>query len=650
MCGIAGMISLNGAPCDPQSVLRAAHLMRHRGPDGEGYVLIHRASGQHSRRRGPDTPADISDLPIEAPCGFAPDVILAQRRLAIIDLSAGGHEPMTAGDGWLWLTFNGEIYNYVELREELRALGCTFRTDCDAEVILQGYATWGIACLQRFIGMFAFALYDAERRRLWCVRDRFGVKPFYYAHDGRTFTFASEMKAFQALLPAAPEPDLHQLLWFLQTGGVYNPPHTFFQGICELPGSHYLLVEDGRVSEPVRWWDVDLERARATYNQADPEGELLRLMSDSVRLRLRSDVPVGTCLSGGLDSSTIVSLAATGLRAQTGGRMNTFSAIYSVKGLDERPFVDIMTAFSDTIRHETTPTADGFVRTLERLTWHQDIPTASPTLYSQYSVMALAHGIVTVLLDGQGADELLGGYLSHVVFHLQALRRRDPLRFVRESAAFSRELVPRFFPYLDARQVASRIRHAVRHGRLPPGVLTAEAAAVGAAREHERDLPTLATDDALNAHLYRAVMRDSIPALLHYEDRNSMAFGIEARVPFLDHRVAEFALSVPGDLKIRGGETKVFARRAFAKVLPREIAFRRDKLGYPTPFGTWLRSEDALREDVRAILFDGAARRPWCDANCVQSLWTAHLSGAADHSRALYALMTAELWLRLFAT
>ncbi len=435
MCGITGIVNRQGNGIDANCVLEAAQLMRHRGPDDEGYLLLDSATGAHSLRNGPDTAAEIYHPQVTDPVDFTPDVALAHRRLAIIDVSPGGHEPMTIGGESLWITFNGEIYNYLELRDELRAKGYQFHTESDVEVLLQAYVEWGVDCLDRCYGMFAFALWDQAKRRLWCVRDRMGIKPFYYAATAESFAFASEIKALRPLVPAACEPDMSQLFWFLQTGRVYNAPNTFYSGVRELPGAHYLLVEDGKVGEPVRWWDVDVERARATYDYNDVEGEFRRLLRDAVGLRLRSDVPVGTCLSGGLDSSTIVALATAGLN---GGRMNSFSAVYPVKGLDESRYVDIVANRFQTIAHRITPDPQDFLDRMAQITWHQDIPTGSSGVYTQNFVMKLAHGNVTVLLDGQGADELLAGYLSYVVYYLNDLRKRDFGRWIGEQASICR--------------------------------------------------------------------------------------------------------------------------------------------------------------------------------------------------------------------
>jgi len=641
MCGILGLYGYRGAPADAQCVLDAAHIMQHRGPDDEGYLLVESRTGRNELRSGAHTAANINAkfayARIETPGEFTPDLVLGHRRLAVIDLSPGGHEPLTTTRGELWLTFNGEIYNYIEIRDELRSLGAEFATEGDGEVILQAYAQWGVECLSRFIGMFSFALWDGERRRLWCVRDRMGIKPFYYVTTPDQFAFASEIKALKSMFPAACRPNMPQLYWYLATGGVYAAPQTFFEGVRELRGGHYLLVEDGRVGEPVRWWDVDLERSRATYDYADPEREFLRLMRDAVRLRLRSDVPVGTCLSGGLDSSAIVALATERL---DGGRMNSFSSIYAVKGYDEKRYIDLVAGRYNTIRHETTPSPEGFYARMSDIIWHQDIPTADPTVYSQSFVMQSAHKNVTVLLDGQGSDELFAGYLGYVAYHIQQLRRRDPLRWLREGSQFAWEVRSRFGTAQSPREFAAKVARHLRGERawMQPAFATQ-------AREYGQTFPMqhLAGADALNDLLYRAVVQDSIPSLLHYEDRNSMAYSIEARVPFLDHRLVEFALGVPGDLKVRGAETKGILRRAMRGILPDEVVDRRDKLGYPTPYSQWIRG--TLANETRDLLHERVFRREWIDRAQVETMWNQHQAGARNVGNLMHRLIAAETWL-----
>ncbi|MDX2160384.1 MAG: asparagine synthase (glutamine-hydrolyzing) [bacterium] len=640
MCGIVGVYHLNGTRALPETVLAAGRLMRHRGPDGEGYLLLNTSSGQHSLRNGPDTPANIVHPALEAPVGFEPDLILGHRRLAILDLSPTGHEPMTLADadGAYWLTFNGEIYNYLELRDELRACGYAFHTECDAEVILQAYRAWGVQCLDRFVGMFAFALWDQPQRQLFCARDRFGVKPFYFVQQRDLFAFASEIKALRPFAPLTP--DMDQLAWFLHYGGVYHAPRTFFQEAQELPGGCYLLIRDGAAGQPVQWWDVDLERARSLYNYGDIEGEFLRLMRDSVRLRMRSNVPVGTCLSGGLDSSTIVAFATELL--EDGDRMHSFSSLYPVKGLDESTYVRLVSERFHTISHHITPDPADFLAHVERITWHQDIPSATPTVYSQHFVMKLAHGNVTVLLDGQGADELFAGYLSHAAAYLKTLLRGDPLRGVGEAVRFASSAYPRFFASQNWRELSGRILAYARYGRHATAVLNADLQRAAAARQQAVPTRDLNSPDQVNNTLYQSLVRDSIPALLHYEDRNSMAYGIEARVPFLDHRLAEFTLGVPSHQKIRGAETKVFMRRALHGILPEAVVNRKDKLGYPTPFSQWLRGP--LHDEVQTYLHDTVLKRGWYDREQVKMLWDDHAAGRRDNGQAIFRLITAEQW------
>ena len=250
MCGIAGQYRLTPGRLRPERVFEAAQLLRHRGPDSEGYLLLETASGAAAPRNGPDTAAGINHPPFDAPLAFTPDLVFGHRRLAILDLSPRGHEPMAlAGRDDLWITFNGELYNYLEVRADLQARGRTFTTGCDVEVLLHAYDEWGPDCLDRFVGMFAFALWDQARQRLWCARDRFGIKPFYYAVSEGVFSFASELKAFRSLAPQACAPDLAQVSWALQFNASYDPPRTFLSGVRELPGGHALLIERGEARE-----------------------------------------------------------------------------------------------------------------------------------------------------------------------------------------------------------------------------------------------------------------------------------------------------------------------------------------------------------------------------------------------------------------
>ncbi len=639
MCGIVGQYNLSGNVPDPRCVLRAAHLIHHRGPDSEGYLLLNAASGQCELRNGSDTAPGIDYPPMDAPVTFAPDLILGHRRLSILDLSPNGHEPMRLhGRDDLWITFNGELYNYLEVRAELEAKGRVFTTECDVEVLLHAYDEWGVDCLARFLGMFAFALWDQRRQRMWCARDRFGIKPFYYAVSENRFSFASEVKAFTILAPSACAPDMAQVFWALQYNAIYNPPQTFFAGVRELPGGWSLLVENGVVSEPQRWYTLSLDRA--AYDYADPAREFLRLMQDSVRLHLRSDVPVGTCLSGGLDSSTIVALATGAL---DGGRMNSFSVVYPVKGYDELRYVEMVATRFNTIQHVATPQPDAdFIGSLRKIVWHQDIPVMSTGVNSQNAVMQMAAGNVTVLLDGQGSDELMGGYLSHAVYYYRRLLRQDPQRWLRGFVPFALEVWQRYLPGFTFREFLARLSHLLLHGRDSLRFLAADPERLAVQRDAQRVPGTLVGADLLNNYLYQAVTSFSIPSLLHYEDRSSMTYGIEARVPFLDHRLVEFALGIPGALKIHGAEGKHVMRQAVASILPAEVANRKDKLGYPTPFAAW--SRGSLRAEINTFLEDTVFQRDWYDAPQLRRLWQQHQAGAINADRLMHNLITTELW------
>jgi asparagine synthase (glutamine-hydrolysing) len=324
--------------------------------------------------------------------------------------------------------------------------------------------------------------------------------------------------------------------------------------------------------------------------------------------------------------------------------MNSFSAVYPARGLDETRFVDIVSHEYNTIGHKVTPDPAHFLDRMQRITWHQDIPTGAAGVYTQNFVMQLAHGNVTVLLDGQGADELFAGYLGYVVYHLSDLRKRKPAQWISEQIAFMLGVWPRFNSALNLQEFGARVWHYLAVGRQPLNILNPELIVLAEQRQHERATPSLQGGDALNKHLYQSLVRDSIPGLLHYEDRNSMAYSIEARVPFLDHRMVEFALGVPAEMKVRGPETKVIMRRALRKVLPKEVAERKDKLGYPTPMGQWLRGP--LYEPVNTYLHDTVFQRPWYNVKRLKELWQQHQNGQRNAEQIIYRVITAEQWYR----
>lgn len=617
MCGIAGAIGLEGRETLEPLVLRALDVQRHRGPDDSGLLALR-------------------------------ECVLGHNRLSIIDIECG-HQPMSNEDGSLWLVFNGEIFNYVELAAELRHLGHEFKTASDTETIIHAYEQWGTACVERFNGMWAFALWDSKESSLFCSRDRFGVKPFAYAyHDGR-FLFASEPKALLAMDRSLATADEAQIYRFLRTGLTQEGNSTFFARIRQLPAGHNAWVRPGL--EPVidRYYNVAASVRETRCGDAECADQLRSVLQDSVRLRLRSDVPVGTCLSGGLDSSAIVALAS-GIQ---GSGIRTFTSTYPGTELDEREYADQVIDRFQTEPHFIEPRVEDFMGAMPLITWHQDAPTSAQGIYSQWHVMKLAAGRVKVLLDGQGADEILAGYPAYAADYTAALlgdamrgKRHALGRFVSERQALAKLLGGS--PVLAAlkSRLPVPLRRVARSLARDVGVMSPEFRDAWRAQEAPPVRPE-ALGDPLNSSLLETLVRTSIPALLHYEDRNSMAFSIEARTPFLDYRVVELCLGLPYHTKIRGWRTKAVLRDAMASDLPTGITERRDKQGFPAPYSMWLRSD--LIEPTRDLLLSPEARgRGIVDQGVVTRMLTEHASGVADHQTVLWRLTTLELWHRNF--
>ena len=492
MCGIAGFVNKTGAEVDRGKLASMVHAVRHRGPDGSGLYI-------------------------------RDNVALGHRRLAIIDLSEAANQPMHSSDGRLIIVFNGEIYNYIEIRQELEQAGHRFRTESDTEVILEAYAEWGRDCVQRFNGMWAFALHDKARELLFCSRDRFGVKPFYYVDSGDTFAFGSEIKQLLDFLPSR-KANRAVLETFLVTGLVDYSEDTFFCGVKKLQPSHNLLVNtsSGAVTSE-RYYkpaSLDLEG----NGEEELEQRFLELLTSSIALRLRSDVPVGTCLSGGLDSSAIASLAASRYSALTGNQFSAITAVRSDAATDESGFARQIVNQNGLNWLTICPTGEDFLASLPSMLYHQDepFPTLSPMM--QYFVMRTAReNGIPVLLDGQGADETLLGYIMYFGMYLRTkLRDRGVASAVAElrhgllhNQRMSLAMAIKFMvgtgtPRL--RYFRSRCQSGwLKGAHSTPRVLLDYAAALGNPRDFQCN----------------EIGSVPLPSLLHYEDRNSMAFGVE---------------------------------------------------------------------------------------------------------------------------
>ncbi|MSO95078.1 MAG: asparagine synthase (glutamine-hydrolyzing) [Thermoleophilia bacterium] len=563
VCGIAGIWERSGRPVNRAALERMAAILQHRGPDGSG---IH----------------------LDGELG------LANRRLAIVDPSPAGEQPMGLESRGLWLTYNGEIHNYVELRKELESSGARFRTDTDTEVVLEAYAAWGMGCFERFNGMWALGLWDGRERQLVLSRDRFGIKPLCYSLRGGRICFASEPKAILTAFPQEREPDNAEIGRFLAGHYPDTGEATFFAGISNLPAAHCLVVTPTSIGE-IGYWGF---QPGVEAPMRDAEEQFRELLRESVRIRMRSDVPVGACLSGGLDSSAIAAL----VEVPPGRPMQCFSLRYDGSRDDESRYA---AAAARDDRFSITwvrPAGDDLLDTIGRIVWHHDAPTPLRGRLAQWAVMQEAGKHVKVVLDGQGGDELLAGY-SRYVFPYVVDRLRRPTRaggIVRELSDLARIETRSRLWFLSR----TPLQPAQRALGLPPWVCgRAEGRAFRRSVDvspGERERPYASS---VNNMLWHELRHEGLPEVLHAEDALSMAFSIESRTPFLDHRLVELCFSLPYTEKIGGGWTKSLLRRSLAGDVPPEILARRRKLGFSSPAGTWLRRDDTWR-GVRDLLLD----------------------------------------------
>src|SRR5579884_1335453 len=597
MCGLCGVVA-PGSPPERESVERMLDGLAHRGPDGRGVY------------------ADEG-------------VCLGHLRLAIIDLSDAGLEPFASDDGALQLVYNGELYNYLELRKELRAKGHRFRSETDTEVLLAGYREWGPRCVARFNGMWAFAIWNAELRTLFASRDRLGVKPFYYRLDGDRFAFASE----PWVLADDRRANRRAVRDYIEQGYLDEDDETFFASVKRLPPAHLLeLGPHGLRLE--RYWTLEPHEAPPDAAEA-----VRATFLDAVRLQLRADVPVGTCLSGGIDSSSIaVAVANHGHEHQ-----KTVTAFFEDAGFDERPYAQAVVDRTGAEAHWVTFTADDLVEHLPAIVQAQGEPFGSTSICAGWYVMREARRAgLTVMLDGQGGDELFAGYRAYFGYRLSDLVRRGRVgEAAAELRAFAQVNGPRWAAVaLVNPHVPERARLAARSR------LRGAASLAGPALATTVPLPGTngsSFPDRLRRHQQLVLSRRGLPELLRYEDRNSMAHSLEARVPLLDHRLVELAFSLPGDELIRRGETKSVLRRALDELLPPQVRHRRDKLGFVTPEARCLRGRLG---EVAADVFASRsfAERGFVDAPAARRRLARHRRGELTAGMELWRALNLELW------
>lgn len=654
MCGILGIWHRNDRAVDLRAMERALDMLRHRGPDDEGYLLAATQPGRTIHCGGKDTRGEIGLSVIDQFFDQKVDLALGFRRLSILDLSASGHQPMSNEDGSLWTLHNGEIYNYLEIRKELEALGHCFRSKTDTEVILHAYEEWGTNCFSRFNGMWAFCIWDSIKKQLLCSRDRAGVKPFYYTYDGKKFAFSSEIKALLALEEFDRKPNDQIVADYIFSGVVDHTSETFFVGISQLrPGEYLSLDERGLTIRS--YWDIEPKEVRFS-REGDYAQRFHELLQDSIRLRLRSDVPIGTCLSGGLDSSSIVCLAnrlmfdgETIDPKLVGEKQKTFSSCFEDPVYDERNFIEKVISRTGAEKNYVFPQAEILFEEALKLIWHQDEPFSSSSIYAQWNVMKMAlNRGVKVLLDGQGGDELMAGYLPCFPFLFrEVLKQGDLSGFIRELYGFRKHhgrVLSHWIPGMFIAFAPSRYRPIVREfvaGKI-------DWAEEGFKKRYLRNfqMPVKFKHD-LDNYLYQIFRTTILPGLLRYEDRNSMAFSLETRLPFLDYRLIEFAFSLPVEQKIWGGVTKVILRNAMKGILPEEIRNRMDKMGFVTPEEDWFRS--LLRDQIDQIINSKSfAERGYLDVDRVKRAFQMHCEGRKNLSSVIWRWVNLELWFRRF--
>jgi asparagine synthase (glutamine-hydrolysing) len=566
MCGIAGILSRNPGLLNKLQAM--TDVQAHRGPDGVGHLVI----GSSARVSG----------------GVMPEVkaqdflALGHRRLAILDCSPAGFQPMNSHDGKDWICFNGEIYNYLEIRAELSKSGFSFRTGTDTEVILAAYRAWGVDCFKRFNGMWGIALWDGSRKCLVLSRDRFGVKPLFFAVKSEAIVFSSEIKAILRTGVVSPKLNVSVAMDYLKWSLVNHNNETFFSDIMSFPPGHYAIVDERQIVDPIAFWTLKVSPQPELLGISDASNKFINLFEDAVSLRMRSDVPVGSCLSGGLDSSAIV-CAANELQSHA-NRIHTFNAASEDPRFDERYWCEIVNKKIDANFHHIFPGPEGFIDDLDNLIWHQEEPFTSTSIYAQWAIMRAAReSNIPVLLDGQGADEALCGYRKYYFFYMKDLFKKYNFYTLFKEV---------FGLAANGDRGLLRWQEGVRY---LPSILKARVNDIStvltpqgleAWSESFIDLGnslTIANRQALDLTSF------SVPSLLRYEDRNSMAWSIETRVPFLDYRLVEWLVNLAPSLKMHGGQTKALMRKALFGKVPDQILNRRDKMGFVTAQEVWMR-------------------------------------------------------------
>lgn len=585
MCGIGGAINFKRCEISLDTIQNIGSAIKHRGPDDFGFYFA--AGGEKILTR------EIKD-------GFDFNVAFLHRRLSILDLSERGWQPMQTHDGRYTITFNGEVYNYIELRELLIAEGYQFQTETDTEVILSAYDAWGIKCLEYFNGMFAFAIHDSVKNEVFLARDPFGIKPLYYAVNNGFFLFCSEIKGIVAEPKIAKKINEGKLQEYLAYGWTNHSSETIYRNVFEFPAAHYAIIPADKSDsiKPSPYWSLENIEVRAISFQ-DAASRVEEIFYNNIKIHLRSDVEVGYTLSGGLDSSSIICIADSILPEN---KKHAFSYIPNYKEKSEKKWIDIVNSKVGSIAYFTQPSEETFTSEIEKIIALQDEPFGGTSIYAQYKVFELVkENNIKVVLDGQGADEIFAGYIHYfsdramsilqkdgINAYIAFIRKIDPLLNVPKLKLILKG-VAKMLPWDMQKHIEKRyISHTKRffEGK-PTGTNSSDFTG-----------PDFG-DNYLKASLYKRLKHVGLPWLLRYQDRNSMAFSIEGRVPFLTKDLVEFVFSLPEDyILTNDGYTKKLMREGLKRYLPHEILERKDKIGFETPEQKWIKNSSSWAMEI----------------------------------------------------
>jgi len=644
LCGIAGIINFDGKKSDVDLLVKATRTLSHRGPDEEGYYI--------NRDKGPDE-YNLGSLPLYTSPGQG-NAGLGHRRLSIIDL-ASGQQPLCNEDGTVWITFNGEIYNYLDIKEELERKGHIFKTNSDTETLVHAYEEWGTESVKRFRGMFAFAIWDENRQRVFAARDRLGKKPFYYAWDGRSFVFGSELKVILETPGVDKSIDYTSLSDYFSL--LYVPaPKTIFKSVWKIPAASYAVISGNGV-DVQSYWDLPFYR-EAGLSEDRIVRDLQEILNEATRIRMMSEVPLGAFLSGGVDSSAIVAMMA----GDSSDPVITNSISFSVASYNEADYARKVAELYKTDHNEFHVTPDT-VSIIDKLAWHYDEPFADSSAVPTYYVSKMAKERVTVSLSGDGGDENFAGYRRYYMDMRENLVRNLVHRALRRPIF---GLLGSLYPKADYLPQIFRGKAFLSNvARDPIGAYYFSVSAI-----HDRDKAKFFNDQVMQEiqgyetldmfkEIYnKAPAQDHLSRIQYLDiktylcediltkvDRASMAVSLEVRCPILDHVFMEYAAKIPSNLKLKGLEGKYIFKKALKNYLPDEILYRK-KMGFGVPILEWMKGD--LKEYTRALVLEGDASQTYLNIPHLAKIWKEHQKGIRNWSTELWIVMMFNLWHQKF--